>query len=323
MKMERRSFLKSGLVASGIAAGAVLPTATVAAQNGIEKGLWTSGLGLNGFMSSGDLHKKVYPLWEILDFAAGKGFDGIELVEGWPMGGYPSPDEPGKIAALKRLYSQYGLRVYTMQTSGAGSYAADPGARREWLKSFHDKVRLAEGLGCAFVGHWPGGGLEGNADVNAAIDSLASSYREAAGMCADAGMHLSFEIEPPFIFNSLDHLQRILNAVDHPACKTNYDPSHFDVMSGGAGKPEDMLRKLGVQHIGHVHLTDTDGTQYNGTSRHLPCGEGHCDIAASLDVLWEGGYRGWIMIDAWMTDDPYVASSKGKDAIDAAMERHG
>lgn len=318
MNTTRRCFLTVGMAAAGAAA---LGGNARGAGNSGETARWQAGLGLNGFMSSGDLHKTVYPLWEILDFAAEQGFGGVELVEGWPMGGYPAPDEPRKVAALKRLYAQYGLRVYTIQTSGSNSYAADPAARNEWLKGFREKVRLCEELGCAFVGHWPGGGLEGNADVNAAIDSLASSYREAAKMCADANMHLSFEIEPPFIFNTLDHLQRILASVDHPACKTNYDPSHFDLMSGGQGKPEDMLRRLGVEHIGHVHLTDTDGTLYHGTSRHLPCGEGHCNIPASLDVLQQGGYEGWIMIDAWMTDDPYLASSKGKEAIDAAIAK--
>ena len=80
-----------------------------------------------------------------------------------------------------------------------------------------------------------------------------------------------------------------------------------------------MLKALGVEHIGHVHLTDTDGTLFGGTSRHLACGEGHCDMQASLKALWDGGYRGWIMIDAWMIADVYEACRKGKQAIDRAL----
>jgi sugar phosphate isomerase/epimerase len=53
-----------------------------------------------------------------------------------------------------------------------------------------------------------------------------------------------------------------------------------------------MLKALGVEHIGHVHLTDTDGTLFGGTSRHVVCGDGHCDMQASLKTLWDGGYRG-------------------------------
>ena len=131
-------------------------------------------------------------------------------------------------------------------------------------------------------------------------------------------MHLSFEIEPPFIFNTPGQLERILDAVDHPACKTNYDPSHFDVMWGSKGKPEEMLARLGVDRIGHVHLTDTDGTIFGGTSKHLACGDGHCDMRASIKALWDGGYSGWIMIDGWKIDDVYRASRLGKQAIDDA-----
>jgi sugar phosphate isomerase/epimerase len=76
---------------------------------------------------------------------------------------------------------------------------------------------------------------------------------------------------------------------------------------------------LGVQNIGHVHLTDTDGTLYEGTSKHLACGDGHCDIEKSLHILYKGGYRGWIMIDEWMIKDVYDACRKCKNAIERVL----
>jgi sugar phosphate isomerase/epimerase len=94
-------------------------------------------------------------------------------------------------------------------------------------------------------------------------------------------------------------------------------------MSGGKGKPEVALRQLGVEHIGHVHLTDTDGTMFGGTSKHLACGDGHCDIGKSLTTLWEGGYRGWIMIDGWLIEDVYDACRKGKRAIERTLASVG
>jgi sugar phosphate isomerase/epimerase len=316
MQTSRRAFLAAGI------AGGALGVARCGAAAEASGPRWKCGLGLNGFMSSGQKYQKSYPIWEVLDFAAAEGFDGIELVDGWPMGGYPGVGETARIRALNRMYDQYGLQLYSMQTGGEEAHAADPGVRQEWLRRFHGQLQVCRELGGAFLGHWPGGGMAGNPDVDHALDHLAASYHEAAQLCADAGMHLSFEIEPPFIFNTLEHLERILAGADHRACRTNYDPSHFDLMSGSTGKPEEMLKKLGVQHIGHVHLTDTDGTLFEGTSKHLPCGEGHCDIAASLDVLWEGGYTGWIMIDGWMIEDVYHAARKGKQAIDAALKRH-
>ena len=308
MNLSRRSFLA--------ATSAALTIPQVQAQKTPGAPRWSAGLGLNGFMSSASAYSKEYPIWEVLDFAMRAGFDGIELVDGWPTGGYPVASDERRVSALKALYDHYGLRIYTIQTGGNDAYAADPERRKSWLASFEERVRLCQALGCSSIGHWPGGGLEGNENVDQAIQHLAGSYREAAQCCADAGMHLSFEIEPPFLFNTEEHLVRILSETDHPACKTNYDPSHFDLMSGIKGKPEEMLKRVGVNHIGHVHLTDTDGSIYKGTSRHLACGEGHCDIAASLEVLRDGGYQGWIMIDAWMIEDVYHAAQMGIDAID-------
>lgn len=314
MRMDRRSFLAGSIAASAVAVAGMTEAARASAPR------WKTAVGLNGFMSSADAYKKNYPIWEILDFAAREGFDGIELVEGWPMGGYPPSDATDRVAALKNLYDRYGLRIHSIQTSGADAYAADAAVRKAWLRQFAEQIRLARALGCAFVGNWPGGDLRGHPDVDHAIEALVDSYREAAKIAADAGLFFSFEIEPPFVFNTLDHLRRIVTGVDHPACKTNYDPSHFDYMSGGHGKPEEMLRQLGVQYIGHVHLTDTDGTLYRGTSKHLACGDGHCDLRASLKTLWDGGYSGWIMIDAWMIEDVYRAAHQGKAAIDSAQK---
>ena len=66
-------------------------------------------------MSSGQDHNRTYPLWEILDFASQQGFDGVELVEGWPMGNYPAATETQRIHALKRLYDGFGLQVFSIQ----------------------------------------------------------------------------------------------------------------------------------------------------------------------------------------------------------------
>jgi len=282
---------------------------------------WRVAVGLNGFMSSEQVHKKRYPIWEVLDFCQQEGFEGVELVQGWPAGEYPAADDRRRVDALRGLYERYGLKIHTIQSAPTGRPFAESAAERaEWLRTFGEQVRLARALGCDFVGTWPGGPL-GEQTIDEAIDRCAATYRRAAQMCADEGMWLSFEIEPPFVFNTLDHLRRILAGADHPACKTNYDPSHFDLMSDRSGRPELMLKALGVEHVGHVHLTDTDGTLFGGTSRHVACGDGHCDIDASLKTLWDGGYRGWIMIDAWMIEDVYDACRKGKRAVEGMGAR--
>lgn len=279
---------------------------------------WRTALGLNGFMSAEQAFGAVYPIWEVLDFAQREGFEGVELTEGWPKGMYPGPDEESRISALRGLFARYNLKIFSIQTFGPGAFQKDQTARDAWLKQFARYARFAHKAGCECIGYWPGGSLGGQS-VDQGLDHLIRSLKEAAKIVADEELLLSVEIEPPFAFNTIDHLLRIIDGVGHPLVRGQYDSSHFDVMNGSKGKPEELLRQFGVHRLGYIHLTDTDGTIFQGTSKHLPCGEGHLDIRKSLEVLWRGGYEGWIMIDAWMTRDPYDASRKGRLAIESAQ----
>lgn len=282
--------------------------------------VWKTAVGLNGFESASRKYKKTYPIWEILDFASRLGFDGVELVQGWPMGDYPGANEIDRITALRRLYSGFGLRVFSIQTSADGAFDPDARIRQRWLEQFRERALFARRLGCDCIGMWPGGPLRGQS-IDEAIDRLSESFREAGKIAGDLGMVAAFEIEPPFVFNTEEHLLRIHRQADHPALKVIYDPSHFDLMNGSTGRPHELLKRVGVRNIGYVHLTDTDGTlRDGGTSKHLPCGDGHANVAESIRVLKEEGFRGWIMIDAWEVPDPYDACVKGKRMLDAAAE---
>jgi sugar phosphate isomerase/epimerase len=309
--MQRRDVLK------GLGAVLLASTGHPAQVPKSEARRWKTAFGLNGFASSSRKYKKTFPIWEVLDFAARTGFDGIELHATWPMGGYPKANESRRISALKRLYDSYGLKIFSIQTGAGGAFSPAVEDRKRWLGVFRDQAKFAKTIGCDCIGMWPGGGLRGQT-MPEAIEQLARSFREAARIASDLGLIAAFEIEPVFIFNTEEHLERILEKANQPALKTIYDPSHFDLMNGSTGQPHEMLKRIGVENIGYIHFTDTDGTlRDGGTSKHLPCGDGHIDIKASLVALWQGGFRGWMNIDAWQIPDPYDACLKGKQAIDS------
>lgn len=310
--MKRRTVLQS------IAATAAFLSAPIARAG--EKP-WKTAVGLNGFQSGTQKYQKTYPIWEVLDFASRNGFDGVELVTDWPMGGYPGASETERIRALKRLYDEYGLTIFSIQNGADGAFDPDPQKRKEWIEQFRDRARLSKTLGCSCMGMWPGGGLRGQT-LEQAIDHLAASFREAAVIAGDLGLIVSFEIEPPFVFNAEAHMKAILEKANCPQLKIIYDPSHFDLMNGSTGRPHEMLQRIGVQNVGYVQFTDGDGTlRDGGTSKHLPCGDGHVDIQASLQTLLKGGFKGWIMIDEWEVPDPYDACLKGKKAIETALKQ--
>jgi sugar phosphate isomerase/epimerase len=308
--MNRRTMLQ--LLGSAVGM-TLLDRGTLLAAD--PKPKWKTAVGLNGFMSSSRHFQKTYPMDEILGFAKRTGFQGVELVDGWPKGGYPSAADGEQIAALKQMYDGYDLQIFSIQLGAAGAFDPDNSARRTWLEETRDRISFAKQVGCDCVGLWPGGPLR-EQTIDQAITRLAASLRELGKIAEDQGLLAAFEIEPPFVFNTEEHLLRILERTNHPNVKAIYDPSHFDLMNGSSGKPHEMLKRVGVQNIGYVHLTDTDGTIFNGTSKHLACGDGHAQIDVSLETLRRGVFEGWIMIDAWMIADPYDACSKGKQHID-------
>ena len=279
---------------------------------------WQTAIGLNGFASGERKYGLRYPLWEILQFAEDSGFDGVELVEGWPTGGYPKVSERQRCDALRRLYERYSLRTFSLQMGAGLAFHPDERKRESWLTGFRERARLASFLGCDCIGMWPGGGLHGQTLANA-IRHLSDSFSEAARIGEQFGLVVAFEIEPPFVFNTEAHLTEILERSSGSPLKTIYDPSHFDLMSDSRGRPDKLLARIGVDQIGYVHLTDSDGTlRDKGTSKHLGCGDGHIDISASLALLRRQGFEGWLMVDQWEVPDPYDASRKGLQAIIAS-----
>ncbi len=314
--MQRRDVLKCFGATLGMAAVGRLADAAET-----KKRPWKIAIGLNGFASASAKYKKQFPIREVLDFARREGFDGVELTQNWPTRGYPAAKETDRIATLKQLYDSFGLQIFSIQTSAGGAFVADGARRAEWIDKFRDHVKFAKAIGCDCVGMWPGGPLR-DQTLDEAVSHLGRSLGEAAKIAADAGMIAAFEIEPPFIFNTEDHIHRILEGAGTTDLKVIYDPSHFDLMNGSTGKPHELLQRVGVKKIGYLHFTDCDGTlRDGGTSKHLACGEGHVDIDASLKTLRDGGFRGWGMIDAWQIPDPYDASRKGKAALERGMPK--
>jgi sugar phosphate isomerase/epimerase len=313
-KMDRRTAVKL------LGAAVTVPLLSSSAPSEPGGAKWKTAVGLNGFQSGSHKYRKNYPIWEVLDFAARQGFEGVELVSDWPAGGYPGSGEKDRIRALRRMYDLYGLRIFSIQLGAGGAFHPDDAVRRRWLEEFQDRAKTARSLGCDCVGLWPGGGLEGQS-VDQGLERLAKSFHEAGKIAADNGQIACFEIEPVFVFNQADHYRRILEGADHPALKGIYDPSHFDLMNGSTGKPEELLQRIGVKNIGYVQFCDTDGTlRDGGTSKHVACGDGHTDCAKALKLLKDGGFRGWIMVDEWEVPDPYDACVKCKRVIDQVWQ---
>jgi len=285
-----------------------------------SKAQWRTAIGMNGFASATRKYHKNFAIEDVLGFASKAGFQGVEVVENWPHPSYPHSGNKDAVKALRDKHAKHDLQIFAIQTGASEAFSPNAEARKRYIAMMRDRVALAKSLGCSCIGMWPYGPLRGQ-KIDQAIKHLGNSFAEVARIADDQGIIAAFEIEPPFNFNKKEHWTQILEAAKEPKLKIIYDPSHFDLMNGSTGNPHEMLKDIGVEHVGYIHFTDTDGTLRDGaTSKHLPVGDGHINIDASFQTLRDGGFEGWIMIDGWEIPDPYDAGRKGIQAIHRFLE---
>ena len=284
---------------------------------------WRLAIGLNGFGSSETHHGKRYEYDEILAVARDEGFEGIELWRGW-RDGYPDPQDDGAIRSAREKIESYGLRVFSIQggVRGANPVSDDAAERAEYTKGLELQVDLAVKFGCDAMGLWSAGRPPDGIDEDQLIERFSSVLRPVIRHATESGLLLAIEGEPPLLVNSAARYHKLFAAAGMDALKAIFDPSHFDTLGGANGRPEELLRDLGVDRIGYVQFTDGDSTLRpfpnggTGTSRHLPCGEGAYDIAGLCSILDDGGFRGWFQMDSWGTEDAYWASKSCKDSVE-------
>ncbi len=210
---------------------------------------WKTAIGMNSFASATRKYQKQFPIEDVLGFASKAGFQGVELVENWPHQSYPHSGNQDAVKSLRDQYTKHDLQIFAIQTGASEAFSPHAEARKRYVTMMGERIELAKSLGCSCIGMWPYGRLRGQ-KIDQAIAHLGKSFAEVARMADDHGIIAAFEIEPPFEFNQKEHWTQILEAANEPKLRIIYDPSHFDFMNGSTGKPHEMLKDIGVEHVG-------------------------------------------------------------------------
>lgn len=153
---------------------------------------------------------------------------------------------------------------------------------------------------------------------------LVRAWREAASRCADSGVLLVWEFEPGFWLNRPHDVLALADDIAHPNFKILFDTSHAytgavtgarqgqypDLLTGGVAEYASLLR----EHIGHLHLIDSDGTLHDDeTSAHLAFGAGNIcfpDVLAELPS--QGLDLAWWTVDFCFSD---TTEADGRTAV--------
>ncbi len=195
-------------------------------------------------------------------------------------------------AELKSFLDELGL-----ERSGYGcdQRAFDPtvlGNKEKYVEQFARNLELCNDLAIKHVrvdtGAQPNRYRDDD-EYESAKGAVTEIFNAAAQMAADAGIAMTWEFEPGFIFNKPSEIVEIHEKVDHPNFSLLYDTSHAymcavvgsrqrgkkETLPGGA---EELLDKLEGK-ISALHLMDSNGSlNDNNTSSHDPFGTGYVDF---------------------------------------------
>jgi len=174
------------------------------------------------------------------------------------------------------------------QLGAKGGYAFSNGAR----------MRIPEGF-----------------DWNRVWAALVRSCRACADIAATYGKTLIIEPRVGEVICSVDSLLRLIEQVDRPNFKANFDTGHFCAQRENVALA--LLKLRG--RFANIHLSDNNPID----TRHLPIGEGVIDWPEFFRVLKLIGYDGYLGLDFGMTEslvDDYRASVERIQTIAAELQ---
>jgi len=124
-------------------------------------------------------------------------------------------------------------------------------------------------------------------------DALVASCRECADVAAAHVKTVIMEPRVGEVICSVDSLLRLIEHVERPNFRANFDTGHFSAQRENVVL---ALKKLEGK-FANIHVSDNDPVNTN----HLPIGEGSIDWLEFFRVLKEMKYAGYLGLDLGMT----------------------
>lgn len=221
------------------------------------------------------------PLAERFAAARAAGFDAVEIQ--FP---YELP-----IDVIRQQLNEHELRLVLINVpagdlmQGGDGLACVPGRENRFRHAVIDALRYADALQVPTINVLAGRQPEGE-NLLRCLHALTMNLRHAAETFQSAGITTVMEAintfdMPRFLLHSVAQMQDMMDTVDHPTLKMQFDCYHMARMG------EDVLQALhdNIGAIGHIQFADVPG-------RHEP-GTGTIDHPAIFRLLEALPYGGW------------------------------
>jgi D-psicose/D-tagatose/L-ribulose 3-epimerase len=195
-------------------------------------------------------------------------------------------------AQIKGWCAEAGLPIRSQVCVAFGLVDFNPSVQRFTLDRIKANIDQAAGFGARnlllVVGEYF---WDGEVFPRPAIwDIAVGNVRQAGEYAATKGLEVVLELEPfnEALLKDVHELVRFVDEVNTPAVLANADISHLH-LSGASFA--DVALMTGM--IGHIHLSDCDGTVHGD----MPAGMGVTPIKEYLQAIVDTGYEGTVSIE--------------------------
>lgn len=173
-------------------------------------------------------------------------------------------------------------------TRGERGFLSSPNHRDWWHDAFLEAIDLCERIQCRHIHAVAGNRLpefERSTQIDCAIDNLTSMlpHLQRSGMIATIEA-LNVYDTPDFILTRLAHMLEIVQRINSPHVRAQYDIYHMQRMEGNLIH---TIRNLDMSLIAHIQIADAPERHHPGT------GEIHFrNVLGALDATAYAGYVG-------------------------------
>ena len=251
------------------------------------------------------------------------GFDGMELAVGPRFITELSTLDTAERKRIAGLLKQHNLALPAL-AAHSSLMETDPDAHAQnmWrLKGAADLgVELAHGDSPPAINTTSGGQPEA---WDAQKQLLAERVGELVEYTQTLGVTVAMEPHIGGLIDTPDKVLDLLNLVDSPYLKVNFDISHFDII----GIPTEESVAALAPHSAHTHVKDQRGLAPD--FEFLIPGEGPFDYVNYLKLMQQHGYDGFItaevsfMVQARENYDPLAAATLSYETLSRAFADAG
>ena len=219
---------------------------------------------------------------DALQWVAWAGFAGVEFASIPGMAAHVDPGAEAEAVALAERARGQGLQTVSIE---AATNLFDAAARDRVYAVFH----LARRMGVPVVTT----GSAGSATADS-FEAFVPLAREVAARAAAAGVVWACKPHVGAAVWSTDTALRLVGAVDSPALRLNYDPTHLQRV----GEDPAVAAARLAPHLAHVHLRDYDSPDQSiGSPERQTAGRGIVNLPAVIRALRTSGYTGFVDLE--------------------------